>query len=175
MSCGGGVTPGAGPAGWGTHTREDASPQGSRQFEMLPSLVFATTQAAYEEAVHPLFETLDWLEKRLSSRRYLMGARVTEADWRLFPTLVRFDAAYYGHFKCNIRRIVDYPNLWGYLRELYQWGGVSGTVNFDHIKRHYHYSHESINPYRIVPVGPALDFHQPHGRDALRGAARETA
>ena len=136
---------------------------------------FATTQAAYEEAVHPLFETLDWLEKRLSSRRYLMGARVTEADWRLFPTLVRFDAAYYGHFKCNIRRIVDYPNLWGYLRELYQWGGVSGTVNFDHIKRHYHYSHESINPYRIVPVGPALDFHQPHGRDALRGAARETA
>jgi len=125
---------------------------------------FATTQGAYEEAVEPLFETLDMLETRLSTRRYLCGERITEADWRLFTTLVRFDAVYVGHFKCNKRRIVDYPNLWGYARDLYQQPGVAQTVNFTHIKRHYYQSHESINPTRIVPVGPSLDFTTPPGR-----------
>ena len=132
---------------------------------------FATTQQAYEEAVWPLFATLDHLEQRLSTRRYLCGERITEADWRLFTTLVRLDSVYVGHFKCNLRRLVDYPNLWAYTRELYQWSGVRETVNFDHIKRHYYQSHESINPLRIVPIGPELDFDQPHGRDRLRVAA----
>lgn len=125
---------------------------------------FATTQSAYEEAVKPLFETLDWLEDRLSSRRYLTGDRVTEADWRLFTTSVRFDAVYVGHFKCNIRRIADYPNLWGYLRDLYQTPGVAETVNFRHIKGHYYESHETINPTAIVPLGPDIDFAEPHDR-----------
>ena len=125
---------------------------------------FATTQEAYDAAVNPLFDTLDWLEDRLSTQRYLMGDHVTEADWRLFPTLVRFDPVYHLHFKCNRKRIVDYPNLWAYTRELYQWDGVSGTVNFDHIVRHYHYSHETINPHRIIPTNPVLDFDAPHGR-----------
>ncbi len=125
---------------------------------------FARSQAAYDEAVAALFETLDWLEARLGERRYLMGDRITEADWRLFPTLVRFDPVYNGHFKCNIRRIVDYPNLWGYTRELYQWPGVADTVDLGHIRRHYHYSHDSINPHRIVPAGPMVDFTVPHGR-----------
>ena len=125
---------------------------------------FATTQEAYDEAVNPLFDTLDWLEERLSRNRYLMGEHVTEADWRLFPTLVRFDPVYHLHFKCNRKRIVDYPNLWAYTRELYQWAGVSETVNFEHIVRHYHYSHESINPHRIIPTNPVLDFDAPHGR-----------
>ncbi len=128
---------------------------------------FATLQAAYEEAVLPLFVTLDELEERLGRQRYLCGGRITEADWRLFTTLVRFDPVYYGHFKCNIRRIVDYPSLWGYTRELYQWPGVQATVNFEHIKHHYYESHESINPTGIVPVGPELDFETPHGRDRL--------
>jgi glutathionyl-hydroquinone reductase len=128
---------------------------------------FATTQAAYEEAVRPLFQTLDKLDARLATRRYLCGGRITEADWRLFTTLVRFDAVYNGHFKCNIRRIVDYPNLWGYTRELYQRPGVRETTNFEHIKRHYYQSHVSINPTRIVPVGPELDFDAPHERDHL--------
>ncbi len=131
---------------------------------------FATTQAAYEEAVRPLFETLDRLEARLSQQRYLCGARVTEADWRLFTTLIRFDAAYYGHFKCNVRRIADYPALSGYVRELYQWPGVRETVNFEHIKRHYYESHKNINPTGIVPVGPALDFNAAHGREHLAAA-----
>jgi glutathionyl-hydroquinone reductase len=125
---------------------------------------FATSQKAYDKAVGPLFETLDWLEARLAESRYLTGDRPTEADWRLFTTLVRFDAVYHGHFKCNRRRIVDYPNLLAYTRDLYQHPGVAGTVNFDHITRHYHYSHETINPHRIVPVGPDLDFEAPHGR-----------
>lgn len=125
---------------------------------------FATTQAAYDAAVVPLFETLDWLEDHLSTNRYLMGDRLTEADWRLFPTLVRFDSVYHLHFKCNRRRIVDYPNLWAYTRELYQVPGVAGTVNMDHIVRHYHYSHDTINPYRIIPINPVLDFLAPHGR-----------
>jgi glutathionyl-hydroquinone reductase len=125
---------------------------------------FATTQEAYEEAVLPLFETLDWLDERLSRQRYLCGDRLTEADWRLFTTLVRFDCVYHGHFKCNIRRIVDYPQLWAYTRELYQWPKIAGTVNFLHIKSHYYQSHRSINPTGIVPLGPAVDFTVPHGR-----------
>ena len=125
---------------------------------------FATRQKPYERAVRRLFETLDQLEARLKDRRYLLGARMTEADWRLFPTLIRFDAVYHGHFKCNLRRIVDYPNLWPYLRDLYQHDGVADTVNFDHIKRHYYMTHDEINPTRIVPVGPILDLEKPHGR-----------
>ena len=128
---------------------------------------FATSQAAYEEAIYPLFRTLDFLETRLASRRYLFGREPVEADWRLFVTLVRFDAVYVGHFKCNLRRIADYPNLFGYLRDLYQISGVAGTVNFDHIKRHYYYTHDDINPTRIVPVGPLQDLTSPHGREAL--------
>ena len=125
---------------------------------------FATTQEAYDAAVHPLFDTLDWLEARLGESRYLMGARITEADWRLFTTLVRFDKVYHLHFKCNRKRIIDYPNLWAYTRELYQVSGVAETVNFDHIVRHYHYSHDTINPNRIIPINPVLDFDAPHGR-----------
>ncbi len=128
---------------------------------------FATTQDAYERAVRNLFDALDQLEERLSSQRYLVGNQLTEADWRLFTTLIRFDAVYHGHFKCNIRRIVDYPNLYGYLRDLYQYDGIAETVNFDHIKRHYYVTHADINPTQIVPVGPALNLTSPHGRDAL--------
>lgn len=125
---------------------------------------FATSQEAYEEAVSALFESLDAIEERLGRQRYLARDRITEADWRLFTTLVRFDAVYVGHFKCNIRRIVDYPNLWGYLRELFQVPGVAGTVHFDHIKTHYYGSHKTINPTGIVPSGPVLDLTAPHGR-----------
>jgi putative glutathione S-transferase len=126
---------------------------------------FATTQAAYEEAVTKLFETLDWLEQRLDGQRYLVGDRITEADWRLFTTLLRFDPVYVGHFKCNLRRLVDYPNLWGYTRDLYQQPGVAETVHMDHIKRHYYESHDTINPTRVVPLGPEIDFASPHDRD----------
>ena len=126
---------------------------------------FATSQEAYEEAVEPLFESLEWLDGRLSSRRYLLGDRITEADWRLFTTLLRFDPVYVGHFKCNRRRIVDFEHLWPYVRDLYQVPGVAGTVHMDHIKSHYYASHETINPTRIVPVGPDIDFSEPHGRD----------
>ncbi len=126
---------------------------------------FATNQSAYESAVTELFGTLDWLEDRLSTQRYLLGPTLTEADWRLFTTLMRFDPVYHGHFKCNLRRLVDYPNLWGYTRDLYQQPGVSDTVNMDHIKAHYYRSHQTINPHRIVPVGPATDFTYPHDRD----------
>ncbi|MBV6657956.1 MAG: glutathione S-transferase family protein [Devosiaceae bacterium] len=132
---------------------------------------FATTQEAYEEAVTTLFEALDEVEGRLGQSRYLVGDQVTEADWRLFTTLIRFDPVYVGHFKCNIRRIADYPNLSGYMRELYQWPGVRETVNLDHIKRHYYMSHESINPTRVVPVGPDVDLGAPHGRENRAAAA----
>jgi putative glutathione S-transferase len=128
---------------------------------------FATTQTAYEEAFRDLFDALDTVDERLASRRYLLGNRLTEADIRLFTTLVRFDAVYVGHFKCNLRRIADYPNLSGYLRDLYQVPGVSETVNFEHIKRHYYQSHSSINPTRVVPLGPALDLSTPHGREEI--------
>ena len=135
---------------------------------------FATTQEAYESAVHPLFESLDWLEDLLTGQRFLTGSRLTEADWRLFTTLVRFDAVYVGHFKCNIRRIADYPNLSAYLRDLYQWPGVADTVNMEHIKRHYYGSHKTINPSGVIPVGPELDFQRPHGRDRLDEALAVT-
>lgn len=126
---------------------------------------FATTQAAYGAAVVPLFDTLDWLEDRLAGRAYLCGDAVTEADWRLFTTLVRFDAVYHGHFKCNLRRLVDYPALWDYARHLYAWPGVAGTVDFEHIKGHYYASHRAINPIGVVPLGPAMDWSAPSRRD----------
>ena len=128
---------------------------------------FATSQSAYESAVGALFETLDDLERRLSRQRYLVGDRLTEADWRLFTTLVRFDPVYVGHFKCNLRRLADYPNLWSYTRELYQMPGVAGTVNMAHIKGHYYESHRMINPSGIVPAGPDIDFAAPHDRARL--------
>jgi len=128
---------------------------------------FATTQKAYEKNVYPLFDTLNWLEERLANSRYLLGARLTEADIRLFTTLLRFDSVYFGHFKCNIRRLTDYPNLWRFTRELYQHPKIRPTIDFVHIKHHYYASHAAINPTRIVPVGPVLDFEEPHGRDAL--------
>jgi putative glutathione S-transferase len=132
---------------------------------------FATTQEAYEEAVTELFTALDEVEDRLSKHRYLVGDRMTEADWRLFTTLLRFDAVYFGHFKCNIRRIEDYPNLSNYLRELYQVPKVSDTVDMQTIKQHYYGSHETVNPTRIVPVGPELDFTRPHDRERFKAAA----
>ena len=125
------------------------------------------TQEAYEEAFNDLFDTLDVLEERLSGQRFLLGSQITEADWRLFPTLIRFDAVYVSHFKCNKRRIVDYPNLWGYTQDLYQLPGVAETVNMDHIKRHYYMTHGSLNPSRVVPLGPEIDFTLPHGRGQL--------
>jgi putative glutathione S-transferase len=125
---------------------------------------FATRQRPYEISCGKLFEALDQMEVRLAKKRYLFGDRIVEADWRLFCTLVRFDVVYHGHFKCNVRRIVDYPNLQGYLLDLYQQPGIAGTVNFDHIKRHYYMTHTEINPTRIVPIGPALDLTLPHGR-----------
>ena len=125
---------------------------------------FATTQEAYDDAVRPLFDSLDWLEGVLAENRYLMGERITEADWRLSTTLFRFDLVYHTHFKCNRAWLHEYPNLWAYTRELYQWPGVAETVHFDHIVRHYHYSHETINPNRIIPINPVLDWTEPHGR-----------
>jgi putative glutathione S-transferase len=128
---------------------------------------FATTQEAYEEAVTALFCALDRVEERLSKQRYLVGSKITEADWRLFTTLIRFDAVYHGHFKCNKKQIADYPNIYGYMKELYQVPGVAETVNFDHIKRHYYYSHTMINPTQVIPVGPEQDLMSPHGRDKM--------
>jgi putative glutathione S-transferase len=128
---------------------------------------FATSQGAYERAVTRLFEALDTLEERLANRRYLIAAQPVETDWRLFVTLVRFDAVYVGHFKCNIRRIADYPHLSGYLRDLYQVPGIAETVKLDQIKRHYYYTHDDINPTRIIPVGPELDLAAPHDRARL--------
>ncbi|WP_300551215.1 glutathione S-transferase family protein [Roseovarius sp.] len=153
---------------WPEGLREAIEPINARIYDTVNNGVykagFATSQEAYEAAVYPLFDSLEWLEDRLGTHRYLMGDRVTEADWRLFTTLIRFDLVYHMHFKCNRKRIVDYPNLWGYLRELYQWPGVSETVNFDHIVRHYHYSHDTINPNRIIPINPQPGFDLPHGR-----------
>ena len=127
---------------------------------------FATSQQAYDDAVVPLFETLDWLDDRLGERRYLLGDALTEADWRLFPTLIRFDLAYHGNFKCNLRRVQDYPNLWGYTRELYQMPGIADTIDLDQMKAGY-YTIEAVNPTRIVPAGPEIDFQQPHGRSGV--------
>jgi len=166
-----------------TGNRDDYYPQGlraaidalnARIYDTVNNGVykagFATTQAAYEEAVRPLFATLDMIEERLSRTRYLTGGRLTEADWRLFTTAIRFDPVYVGHFKCNIRRIADYPNLSGWLREFYQAPGIAATVHLDHIKTHYYASHETINPTGIVPVGPALDLDAPHDRARLAAA-----
>ncbi|MCB1334159.1 MAG: glutathione S-transferase family protein [Roseivivax sp.] len=153
---------------WPEDLRDAIEPVNARVYDTVNNGVykagFATSQRAYDAAVRPLFDTLDWLEARLSEGRYLMGDRLTEADWRLFNTLIRFDKVYHGHFKCNLRRIVDYPVLWAYLRDLYQHPGIAETVNFDHIVRHYHYSHDTINPHRIVPITPTLDLGTPHGR-----------
>lgn len=153
---------------WPAEMRDAIEEVNARIYDTLNNGVyksgFATTQAAYDAAVHPLFDTLDWLEARLADNRYLMGDRLTEADWRLFTTLIRFDPVYHLHFKCNRKRLIDYANLWAYTRELYQMPGVAETVDMDHIVRHYHYSHESINPHRIVPINPVLDYLEPHGR-----------
>jgi len=132
---------------------------------------FATAQAAYDEAVRELFESLDWLEARLARQRYVAGSVITEADWRLLTTLLRFDPVYHTHFKCNLRRLADYPNLWSYTRELYQVPGVAATVRLDHIKKHYWGSHRTINPSGLVPIGPAIDYAAPHDRGRLRAAA----
>ena len=157
---------------WPEDLRDAIEPVNDRIYDTVNNGVyksgFATTQDAYNAAVHPLFDTLAWLEERLGENRYLMGDRITEADWRLFTTLVRFDPVYHTHFKCNRAWLHEYPNLWGYTRELYQWrtpsGPVSDTVRFDHVVHHYHYSHDTINPHRIVPINPVLDFDAPHGR-----------
>jgi putative glutathione S-transferase len=153
---------------WPSHMRNDIEVVNERIYNTLNNGVyrcgFATTQSAYDEAIKPLFDTLNWIEDRLATNRYLMGDTLTEADWRLFTTLVRFDCVYHLHFKCNHKRIVDYPNLWAYTRELFQMDGVAETVNMNHIVRHYHYSHDSINPHRIIPINPSIDFLEPHGR-----------
>lgn len=154
---------------WPEAMRDEIETVNERIYDTLNNGVykcgFATTQRAYDAAIDPLFDTLDWLEARLSGQRYLIGDQITEADWRLFTTLVRFDPVYHLHFKCNRKRLIDYPNLWAYTRELYQWPGVAETVNFNHIVRHYHYSHNTINPHRIIPTNPVLDWDAPHGRD----------
>lgn len=156
---------------WPQDRRDDIEGVNTRIYDTVNNGVyksgFATTQSAYDAAVGPLFDTLDWLEDRLAAHRYLMGDTLTEADWRLFTTLIRFDPVYHLHFKCNRKRIIDYPNLWAYTCELYQMPGIAQTVNFKHIVRHYHYSHESINPHRIIPTNPVLDYWAPHNRDAL--------
>lgn len=153
---------------WPSEMRDAISPVNDRIYDTLNNGVykcgFATTQDAYDAAIDPLFDTLDWIESRLADNRYLMGNRVTEADWRLFTTLIRFDPVYHLHFKCNRSRLIDYTNMWAYTRELYQMPGVAKTVNLDHIIRHYHYSHDTINPYRIIPTNPVLDYTAPHGR-----------
>lgn len=156
---------------WPSDLRDDIETFNARIYDTLNNGVyksgFATTQRAYDQAVHALFDTLDWLEDHLSRNRYIMGDRITEADWRLFPTLLRFDPVYVLHFKCNRHRLIDLPNLWAYTRELYQWPGIADTVNLDHIVRHYHFSHETINPHRIIPINPIIDWTEPHGRDAV--------
>lgn len=156
---------------WPAPLRAAMEPVNARIYDTVNNGVykagFATTQAAYDAAIGPLFDTLDWLEDRLSRQRFLMGSALTEADIRLFTTLIRFDTVYHCHFKCNRARIVDYPHLWATTRDLYQWPGVADTVRLDHITRHYHYSHTSINPHRIVPTGPRLDLMSPHRRENL--------
>ncbi len=153
---------------WPIELRDQIETLNSRIYDTVNNGVykagFATSQDAYDEAVHPLFDSLDWIEQILSTNRYLTGDHLTEADWRLFTTLVRFDSVYHQHFKCNRKRIIDYPNMWGYVRELYQRPGVAPTVNLDHIVRHYHYSHDMINPNRIIPINPVLDFDAAHNR-----------
>ncbi|MEC7987638.1 MAG: glutathione S-transferase family protein [Myxococcota bacterium] len=156
---------------WPLHHRADIASLNTKIYHTINNGVykagFATTTNAYEEAVRELFDALDWLEQHLQTRRYLLGDEITEADWRLFTTLIRFDAVYFGHFKCNIRPIKDYPCLFGYVRDLYQQDGIAPTVFMDHIKHHYYASHTMINPTQIVPLGPEIDFLAPHGRAEL--------
>jgi glutathionyl-hydroquinone reductase len=156
---------------WPEALRGDIETVNMRVYDTLNNGVykagFAKTQGAYDAAVHPLFDTLDWLEERLTGQRWLVGNRGTEADIRLWTTLARFDTVYHGHFKCNRRKLIEYPALWAYARDLYQVPGVAPTLRMDHIARHYHYSHEGVNPNRIVPIGPVLDWEAPHGREAL--------
>jgi len=163
-----GVFGGRGPELYPRHLAAEIDAINERVYETVNNGVyrcgFARSQRAYDAAFVELFASLDWLEELLGSRRYLLGEQLTEADWRLFPTLVRFDPVYHGHFKCNLRRLIDYPNLWGYTRELYQLPGIAETVELDEIKRHYYMTHPSINPSRIVPLGPEIDFDAPHGR-----------
>ncbi|KIC17888.1 glutathione S-transferase family protein [Leisingera sp. ANG-DT] len=153
---------------WPEELREPIEAVNARVYSTINNGVykcgFATSQQAYDEAVAPLFESLDWLEDLLSQHRYLLGERITEADWRLFTTLLRFDPVYHTHFKCNRKRLMDYPNLWAYTRELYQWPGVAETVGVKHIVRHYYYSHDTINPHRIIPTNPDINWQEPHGR-----------
>lgn len=153
---------------WPESLRDEIEAVNSRVYPGLNNGVyragFATSQSAYDEAVADVFETLDWLEEHLATRPFLVGGQVTEADWRLFTTLVRFDSVYHLHFKCNRNRLIDFPNLWAYTRALYQVPGVAETVRQDHIVRHYHYSHDTINPNRILPINPRIDFTAPHGR-----------
>ncbi|KIC35033.1 glutathione S-transferase family protein [Leisingera sp. ANG-M7] len=153
---------------WPEELREPIEAVNTRVYSTINNGVykcgFATTQQAYDEAVAPLFESLDWLEDLLSQHRYLLGERITEADWRLFTTLLRFDPVYHTHFKCNRKRLMDYPNLWAYTRELYQWPDVAETVGMKHIVRHYYYSHDTINPHRIIPTNPEINWQEPHGR-----------
>ncbi|MEO1577374.1 MAG: glutathione S-transferase family protein [Pseudomonadota bacterium] len=160
---------------WPEDIRDDIEAVNARVYHTLNNGVyrsgFAGSQDAYDTAVYELFDTMDWLEDRLSTRRFLMGDRLTEADWRLFVTLVRFDLVYHLHFKCNRNRVIDFPNLWAYTRELYQMPGIADLINFDHIVRHYHYSHETINPLRIIPINPVIDWMEPHGRATMLGAA----
>lgn len=153
---------------WPEELREPIEAVNTRIYDTINNGVykcgFATSQEAYNAAVTPLFDSLDWLEDLLSQHRYLLGDRITEADWRLFTTLLRFDPVYHGHFKCNRRMLMSYPNLWAYTRELFQWPGVAETVNMGHIVRHYYYSHDTINPHRVLPTGPDIDWDEPHGR-----------
>ncbi|MBY6057676.1 glutathione S-transferase family protein [Leisingera daeponensis] len=162
-----GVT-GNGDDYWPEELREPIEAVNARIYSTINNGVykcgFATSQEAYDDAVVPLFDSLDWLEDLLSQHRYLLGERITEADWRLFTTLLRFDPVYHTHFKCNRKRLTDYPNLWAYTRELYQWPGVAETVGMQHIVRHYHYSHDTINPHRIIPINPVIGWMEPHGR-----------
>ncbi|OIQ34906.1 MAG: glutathione-dependent reductase [Roseobacter sp. MedPE-SWchi] len=156
---------------WPEELREPIEAVNARIYDSVNNGVykcgFATTQEAYDAAVGPLFDSLNWLEDLLSQHRYLMGTKLTEADWRLFTTLVRFDPVYHLHFKCNKKRIVDYPNLWAYCRELFQYPGVQATIGMQHIVRHYHYSHDTINPNRIIPVNPDINWLEPHNRNQI--------
>lgn len=156
---------------WPEELRGDIETINDRVYDTINNGVyksgFATSQEAYEEALHPLFDSLDWLEAKLAGQRYLLGSALTEADIRLFTTLVRFDPVYVGHFKCNLRMLKDYPNLWAYTRDIYSINGVADTVHMDHIKTHYYASHKTINPTGVIPAGPSLDLTAPHGREAL--------
>lgn len=154
---------------WPTDLREQIADINERVYETVNNGVykagFATSQDAYDDAVHPLFDSLTWLESILENNRFLAGDKLTEADWRLFTTLARFDLVYHTHFKCNHKRLTDYPNLWAYTRQLYQHADIAETVHFDHIVRHYHFSQTTVNPHQIIPINPTVDFTAPHGRD----------